>query len=199
LFVQLQGAVVDAVPCHLLCIDLQPDAIPEREPAIASIAAARQLLALGRRLGWSIAHTRRRTRQPVIRSRSGGASGLNPLMSEQVFFHDNRSVADSASLASLLHGWREETVFVASFDHVALLSCLLACYEPGPRLVIVEDVMSLQQLGDAGAISAFHGAAWRLAFGATSIDEILADVGRKGVHMFPLPASAGELGHDMPV
>ena len=108
-------------------------------------------------------------------------------MSEQVFFHDNRSVADSPGLAALLHTWREDTVMVASFDHVALLSCLLACYEPGPRLVLVEDVMSLQQLGDAAAISAFHGAAWRLAFKTTTLADILQQTSRKGIHMFPLP------------
>jgi len=179
---------MEALPNRLLCIDLQGDALPGHEPAPAAVAAARQLLTLGRRLGWSIAHTRRRTRQPIIRARNATATGLNPLMSEQVFFHDNRSVADSPGLASLLQTWRSDHVMVASFDHVALLSCLLACYEPGPRLVLVEDVMSLQQLGDAAAISAFHGAAWRLAFKTTKLADILSQTSRKGVAMFPLAA-----------
>ncbi len=183
-------ALPNLLPTRLLCIDLQGDALPGHEPAPEAVASARQLLTLGRRLGWSIAHTRRRTRQPIIRARNASATGLNPLMSEQVFFHDNRSVADSPGLAALLHTWRDDTVMVASFDHVALLSCLLACYEPGPRLVLVEDVMSLQQLGDAAAISAFHGAAWRLAFKTTTLADILSQTSRNGIAMFPFQTEA---------
>jgi hypothetical protein len=166
-------------PTRLLCIDLQVDALPEHSPDAKSVCGARQLLALGRRLGWTIVHARRRT-QPVIRARDGSPNaGLNPLMSEKVFFHDGRSVAESPGLASLLHEWRNETVFVAAFDHVALLSCLLACYEPGPRLVLVEDVISLKSMGDASAVDAFHGTAWRLAFGATTIGGIISEASRR--------------------
>lgn len=165
---------------RLLCIDLQVDALPDHAPDPKSISGARQLLSLGRRLNWQIVHARRRT-QPVIRVRDGStAAGLNPLMSEKVFFHDGRSVAESPGLASLLHEWRSESVFVVAFDHVALLSCLLACYEPGPRMVLVEDVISLKSLGDTSAVDAFHGTAWRLAFGATNIAGIIAEAKRRG-------------------
>jgi hypothetical protein len=165
---------------RLLCIDLQVDALPDHEPDPKSVSGARQLLSLGRRLGWQIVHARRRT-QPVIRARDGSTSaGLNPLMSEKVFFHDGRSVAESPGLSSLLHEWRNDAVYVAAFDHVALLSCLLACYEPGPRMVLIEDVISLDALGDTSAIDAFHGAAWRLAFGKTGIAGIIADAKRRG-------------------
>ena len=83
---------MDAMPCRLLCIDLQIDAVPDREPNAEALTGARQLLTLGRRLGWTVAHTRRRTQQPVIRARGGGSlTGLNPLMSEQVFFHERHS------------------------------------------------------------------------------------------------------------
>jgi hypothetical protein len=188
---------MEAMPCRLLCIDLQPDAVPDREPDPAAFAAARQLLTLGRRLNWTIAHTRRRTHQPVIRTRnSGSASGFNPLMSEQVFFHDQRSVADSPGLSTLLHTWRNETVLVAAFDPLALLSCLLACYEPGPRLMLVEDTTSLSDLRDAAPVSAFHGAGWKRAFAATDLASLIARAGRNGVHMFP---SAGEPAFDMTV
>lgn len=188
---------MDAIPCRLLCIDLQIDAVPDREPNRDALTGARELLTLGRRLGWTVAHTRRRTHQPVIRARGGSATGLNPLMSEQVFFHEQRSVADSPGLSALLHSWREETVLVAAFDPVALLSCLLACYEPGPRLVLVEDVTSLQALGEAASVSAFHGAAWKLAFGATTLDELLARAKRQGIHLFP--TAVGEHASGMPV
>jgi nicotinamidase-related amidase len=189
---------MDAMPCRLLCIDLQIDAVPDREPDPDALTGARELLTLGRRLGWTVAHTRRRTNQPVIRARSGvSATGLNPLMSEQVFFHEQRSIADSPGLSALLHAWRDETVLVAAFDPVALLSCLLACYEPGPRLVLVEDVTSLQALGEAAPVSAFHGAAWKLAFGATTLDDLLARAKRQGIHLFP--TSAGEHTSGMPL
>jgi len=132
--------------------------VPDREPNAEALTGARQLLTLGRRLGWTVAHTRRRAhRQPVIRARGGGfanraqsadvGTGLLP-----------RAALDRgfAGASALLHSWRDETVLVAAFDPVALLSCLLACYEPGPRLVLVEDVTSLQELGEAAPVSAFH-------------------------------------------
>jgi hypothetical protein len=177
---------MNAMPCRLLCIDLQPDAVPDREVDPDTTAAARELLTLGRRLGWTIAHTRRRTHQPVIRTRGGPvATGLNPLMSEQVFFHDNRSIADSQGLASLLHSWRDETVLIAAFDPMALMSCVLACHEPGPRLLLVEDVTPLSDLRAASPVSAFHGAGWKGAFGAITLAELVKRANRQGVHIFP--------------
>lgn len=184
---------MNAPTSRLLCIDLQVDALPDHEPDPKSVAGARQLLALGRRLNWQVVHARRRT-QPVIRARDGSTSaGLNPLMSEKVFFHDGRSVAESHGLTSLLHEWRNESVFVAAFDHVTLLSCLLASYEPGPRMVLVEDVISMKALGDTSAIDAFHGTAWRLAFGATNIAGIIADAKRRGG-----PTALLEVGGERP-
>ena len=165
-------------PCRLLCIDLQVDAVPGREPDASSIFGARQLLTLARRLGWTIAHARRRT-QVVIRSRNGAQSGLNPLMTEQVFFHDGRSIADSQGLADLLYSWRGETVYVAAFDHVSLLSCLIACSEQGPKLVLIEDVPPLQTLTDPAARQDFHGAATRLAAGSTTIGGIIKESSRR--------------------
>lgn len=178
-----------AAASRLLCIDLQADAFPDLSGQQTPVAGARQLLALGRRLNWQIVHTRRRT-QPVIRARAHSASaGLNPLMSEHVCFHDDRSLASAPGLPALLHAWRNETVLVVAFDPVALLSCLLACHEPGPRMVLVEDVMSLGTFKEACAIDAFHGAAWRLAFGATSLARLLAEAGPQGAGM----ASSGAL------
>lgn len=190
---------MDITACRLLCIDLQVDAVPGCEPAPSSIFGARQLLTLGRRLGWSIAHARRRT-QIVIRSRNGAQSGLNPLMSEQVFFHDGRSIADSQGLADLLYTWRGETVFVAAFDHVALLSCLLACYEQGPRLVLVEDVPPLQTLTDVSAREDFRGAATRLAAGSTTIGGIIKETNRRlGVKIAPLNEPFDRSASNIPV
>jgi hypothetical protein len=176
---------MNPLPTKLLCVDLQADAVPGCEPDQRAMSSARELLTVGRRLGWTIAHTRRRT-QPVIRARAGSIGGINPLMSEQVFFHDGRSIAESPGLATLLRSWRDETVLVAAFDHVALLSCLLACHEPGPLLMLVEDVTPLRALEEASANGTFHGAAWRLAFGATTIPKLVADAERRqGVALFP--------------
>lgn len=177
---------MDALPCRLLCIDLQHDAVPDREPDAFAAEGARQLLTLGRRLNWTIAHTRRRTHQPVIRTRnSAQATGLNPLMSEQVFFHDNRTIANSHGLASLLHDWRGETILVAAFDPMALMSLVLACHEPGPRLLLVEDVTPLSDLRDAVPVSAFHGKGWKGAFGAITLADLIKRANRQGVHLFP--------------
>lgn len=189
---------MDAMPCRLLCIDLQADAVPDREVDTRASTGARDLLTLGRRLGWTIAHTRRRTRLPVIRTRGGPvATGLNPLMSEQVFFHDNRSIADSQGLANLLHDWRDETVLVAAFDPMALMSCVLACHEPGPRLLLVEDVTPMSELREASPVSAFHGAGWKGAFSAITLADLVKRARRQGVHLFPTPV--GEHARGMPV
>lgn len=184
---------------RLLCIDLQVDAVPGCEPAASSIFGARQLLTLGRRLGWTIAHARRRT-QVVIRSRNAAQSGLNPLMTEQVFFHDGRSIADSQGLADLLYRWRGQTVYVAAFDHVALLSCLLACHEQGPKLVLIEDVPPLQTLTDPAAAQDFKGAASRLAAGSTTIGGIIKESSRRhGIKVASSGEPVGQPGGPMAV
>lgn len=180
---------MDALPCRLVCVDLQADAVPDRTPDPQATHAARQLLTLGRRLGWTIAHTRRRASQPLIRTRNtGAATGLNPLMSEPVFFHDTRSLADSHGLADLLHEWRGEAILVAAFDPMALMSLVLACHEPGPRLLVVEDVTPLADLRAATPVGAFHGKAWKGAFSQVTLADLVRRASRQGVHLFPGPS-----------
>ena len=189
---------MDVSPCRLVCVDLQADAVPDRAPDAKANHAARQLLTLGRRLGWTIAHTRRRTHQPLIRTcNTGAATGLNPLMSEPVFFHDTRSLAESHGLAALLHEWRGETILVAAFDPMALSSLVLACHEPGPRLLLVEDVTPLSDLRAATPVSAFHGKGWKGAFGQITLADLIRRANRQGVHLFP--ATAGERPRPMPI
>lgn len=184
---------------RLLCIDLQVDAVPGCAPDPSSIFGARQLLTLARRLGWTIAHARRRT-QVVIRARNGAQAGMNPLMTEQVFFHDDRSIAGSQGLADLLNNWRDETVYVAAFDHVALLSCLLACHEHGPKLMLIEDVPPLQTLTDPAARQDFRGAATRLAAGSTTIGGIIKESSRRtGIKMATINDLVGDSGRGMSV
>lgn len=148
-----------------------------------AIFGARQLLAMGRRMGWTIAHARRRNSATAPTDLSDAQQGATrPLKSERVFFRPGRSVSESPGLISLLEEWRGETVFVAAFDHVALLSCLLASYEHGPRLILVEDVLSLRSLTGRTSIDAFRTAAWHLAAGSTTITGILGEIERR-----PLP------------
>lgn len=177
----------DALPTRLLCIDLQADAIPDGEIDPRASVAARQLLQLARRLDWTVAHTRRRTTRPVIRARSGATTGLNPLMTEPVYFHDQRSIADNHGLAALLHDWRAHPVLVAAFDPLALLSLVLACHEPGPKLLLVEDVTPLGELRAAAPANAFHGSGWKGAFGAITLAELARRATRDGVQLFPAP------------
>lgn len=171
---------MDEHTTRLLCIDLQIDASLGLEPDAHAIFGARQLLTLGRRHGWSIAHTRRRSSGAaaageITDTRIGA---MRPLMSERVFFRPHRSTAESPGLSALLESWRGQTVLIAAFDHVALLSCLLACYDQGPRLVLVEDVLSPHTLADTTSMDAFRAAARRLAAGATTIAGVIDDAGR---------------------
>ena len=171
---------METLPGRLLCIDLQIDPASGPEPDAMAIFGARQLLAMGRRMGWTIAHARRRNSATAPADLSDAQLGaMRPLKSERVFFRPGRSVSESTGLVSLLEEWRSETVFVAAFDHIALLSCLLACYEHGPRLVLVEDVLSLRSLTGRTSIDAFRTAAWHLAAGSTTIAGILGEIERR--------------------
>ncbi len=161
------------LPSRLLCLDLQIDPANGLDPDPHAVFGARQLLAMGRRLGWTIAHVRRRTA-------TGGAhgdvraSGLRPLLSERVFIRNGSTIAGVPGLHALLEDWRDETVYIAAFDHVALMSCLLACYDHGPHLVVVEDAVNSGAAARRAANEAFRSAEAHLGSGATSISGILA-------------------------
>lgn len=157
----------------LLCIDLQVDAGAGLQPDAPAIFGARQLLAIGRGLGWTIVHARRRSQAPADRGQI--PPGVRPLKTERVFFRGGRSITGSPGLCAMLESWRGETVYVAAFDHIALMSCLLQVYDRGPHLVLVEDALA------AGAphagkpsLEAFNAVQAQLACGATSISRILA-------------------------
>jgi hypothetical protein len=183
---------MDTLPGHLLCIDLQVDPACGLEPSAKAIFGARQLLTMGRRLGWTIAHARRRSSSGASTDHADQRTGaMRPLMSERVFFRSGRSISDSPGLLKLLESWRGETVFVAAFDHVALLSCLLACYEHGPRLVLVEDVLCLRSLSGKTSIDAFRTAAWHLSAGSTSIAGIIAQADHRLAPATPLASVVG--------
>ncbi len=166
-------------PIRLLCIDFQVDTALGLEPDSQAVFGARQLLAFARRSGWTVVHVRRRSSGAAAAGEITDTriAAIRPLMSERVFFRATRSVADLPGLAALLERWRGQSVLVAAFDHVALLSCLLGCYEQGPRLVLVEDALSLRTLTDTTSIEAFRTAARRLAAGSTTLAEVAA-VGR---------------------
>jgi hypothetical protein len=176
---------------HLLCIDLQVDPTPGVESDAQAIFFARQLLTMGRRLGWNIVHARRRLSAAALQSDADmRASAMRPLKSERVFFRSSRSLSECHGFAQQLKRWRGETVLVAAFDQVALLSCLLACYEHGPRLVLVEDVLALNALSGKTSMDAFRTAAWHLAAGTTTIADLVASEQRTLVEF--LPSAAGE-------
>jgi hypothetical protein len=191
---------------HLLCIDLQVDRAVGLNPAPQAIFGARQLLTMGRRLGWNIAHTRRRVPSVSASSDAPGApsevraGAMRPLMTERVFFRNTRSILDSAGLCRLLDGWRNETIFVAGFDHVAVLSCLLACYEAGPRIVLVDDVVAMSTLPSQATIDAFSAAARHLGAGSTTIAEIAAEAdGRPSPTLASLSTAIGARRQGMPL
>lgn len=184
---------MDTLPTRLLCIDLQVDPAFGLEPDAKAIFGARQLLTMGRRLGWTVAHARRRSHTTPSNDHGDARMGaMRPLMTEHVFLRSTRSVADSPGIMKLLESWRGETVFVAAFDQVALLSCLLACYEHGPRLVLVEDVLSMRAIAGKTSIDAFRTAAWHLAAGTTSIAGIVSETERRLIAEAPaLPSAVG--------
>jgi hypothetical protein len=165
---------------RLLCIDLQVD--PERglQPDPAAIFGARALLSMGRRLGWTIAHTRMRGKIAPLGFGETRISGMRPLMSERVFLRSGRSVMESAGLLSLLDEWKDETVYVAAFDHVTLLSCLLACYDRGPRMVLIENALSVSaSLATRTALESFLKTAGHLAAGSVTLHSIVSRVERR--------------------
>jgi len=186
---------MDTMPGRLLCIDLQVDPVFGIEPEAKAIFSARQLLTMGRRLGWEIAHARRRIpNMPNAGVNDARTGAMRPLMSERVFFRSGRAISESAGLTSLIESWRGEQVFVAAFDHVALLSCLLACYEHGPRLILVEDVLSLHALTGRTSVDAFRTAASHLSAGSTTISGILAQADHRLAPVGLMAAPAAPVG-----
>jgi hypothetical protein len=167
---------MDGEVSRLLCIDLQVDPAHGLEPDARAVFGARQLLAIGRRLGWSIAHVRRHVSGPVEPSEAAEQAmvGIRPLATERVFMRHGRAVTDSPGLMSLLEMWREETIYVASFDNVALLSALVACFDQGPHLVLVEDAISSVSPYARTSMEAFRGVQSQLAVGSMSVAQILA-------------------------
>jgi hypothetical protein len=175
---------------RLLCIDLQVD--PERglQPDPAAIFGARALLSMGRRLGWTIAHTRMRGGKAAPPGfGETRISGMRPLMSERVFLRSGRSVMESAGLLSLLDEWKDETVYVAAFDHVTLLSCLLACYDRGPRMVLIENALSVSaSLATRTGLESFLKTAGHLAAGSVTLHSLVSRVERREEPFQPKPA-----------
>lgn len=165
-------------PGKLLCIDLQIDPALGLAPDPQAVFGARQLLAASRRLGWSIVHARRRSvggagREEAQATRLAGA--LRPLPTEPVFLRPDRAIAESHGLLSFLEGWRGSTVFIASFDRVATLSCLLACHGYGPRFIMVDDAMAGPAPKDGRAArESFRDVATDLSVGAMALSAIFA-------------------------
>jgi hypothetical protein len=199
---------MDQKPARLLCIDLQVDRANGLSPAPQAIFGARQLLTMGRRLGWTIAHTRRRLApaSPSVLSETPDAlldvraGAMRPLMSERVFFRTGRSILGSVTLCKLLDRWRSDTVFVAGFDHVAVLSCLLACYENGPRILLVDDVVAMSTMPSQASMEAFQSAAWHLGASSTTIAAIAAEAdGRARPVLASLSPPVGVRSQGMPV
>ncbi len=162
-------------PRRLLCIDLRLDADIDPRPDARCIAAAQGLLAVGRRRGWEIVHTRLRNAAGADARREHDE--LRPLMNERVLAHEHRLVGRSPALARLAEAWRGEDVHVVAFDPVALLSCLIETLETGPRFVLVDDVLPFRATtSDPGAsdpgAGALHAAACRLSAGCTTLSAI---------------------------
>lgn len=169
-------------PSRLLCIDLQVDPARGLKPEPRCIFGARQLLTIGRRMGWDIAHTRLRLPDGFASAPAASAAvlgSLRPLTNERLLTRPDRSLAHSPAVSRLLDQWRRETVYVAAFDHVALLSCLLECHEVGPRIILVEDaVPASAALGGDQAMDAFRTAAANLAAGTITIPTLVAKLQR---------------------
>jgi hypothetical protein len=181
--------------CRLLCIDLQIDASGVAPPEARAIFGGRQLLAMARDLRWDVVHGRRRS------AASGAAdisderlAGLRPLMSERVFLRSGRPVTESAGLTALLDSWSRETVYVAAFDSIALLSCLLACYERGPRLVLVEDTLSATSIASGRSPNdVLRAAAHHLAADSTTLSDIIRAT---ATTVTRLPRTISRVRHD---
>jgi hypothetical protein len=176
--------MTDERAARLLCIDLQIDARRGLQPDPRAVFGARQLLAVGRALGWSIAHTRLRG------AVSGEAwmGGLRPLLSEPVFQRSARPITASPGLVSLLDDWRDEPVYVAAFDPVSLLSCLVECCDRGPRFILVEDALAVG--ASRPAVEACRTAASMLAGRTTTIPAILSNRPRVTPLRPPAPLQA---------
>ena len=150
-------------PCpRLLCIDLQTG---ERAPEARAVFGARQLLSVARRCRWPVIHTRLRNDAmsgPGMDARH--AAALRPLTSERVFLRNRRSSADCPALIDQLEQWSRDTVYLASFDPMALLALLIDRADRGPNFVLVDDALS--HGASEQVLSAAHALAPRITIAA---------------------------------
>lgn len=164
---------------RLLCIDLQPDEARGLTADAHAVFGARQLLSIARRCGWSVIHTRLRPDVALhgdapASTISGRTGGLRPLTTERVFLRERRPIVDCPQLMDQLERWSRDTVYVAAFDPLALLSLLIDRLDRGPRFVLVEEAIAAE--GASQVSDPFRLAACSLA-STTSVRLLAEDFG----------------------
>lgn len=145
------------------------------------------MLSIARRCGWSVIHTRLRashlTEADPTEVRAGG---VRPLTTERVFLRSRRSLLDSPQLLEQLDQWSRETVYVAAFDPVALISLLIDRLDRGPNFLLVQEAIAanLATTGRA-ALDPFCSAAYSLA-PSISLPALVASLGYQPQTATPL-------------
>lgn len=149
------GRLLDAGP-WLVCLDLQREFVsqgrPLHSPGVENrLGACAGLLAHARDAGWPVIHAHRRRDSGLFSDRSEFSrpiEGLEPLVSEALFFRSQMSAFAAPGLRRMAPPTPGTRVFVAalSLDN-ACLATVLQGADLGLKITVAEDLLGASPLG----------------------------------------------------
>ena len=131
----------------LICLDLQRDYVvpgrPRYAPANAGVVeACRRVLGDAREAGWRVVHSQVRHETAPMLMFGAPIEGLQPLVSESVFFRSGLSAFANPAFASKLGEARGADVYLIGFSLPdTCLATALAARDQGLSLTLIEDAI----------------------------------------------------------
>ena len=131
----------------LICLDLQRDYVvpgrPRYAPANAGVVeACRKVLGHARQAGWRVVHSQVRHETTPMLMFGAPIEGLQPLVSESVFFRSGLSAFANPAFASKLGEARGADVYLIGFSLPdTCLATALAARDQGLSLTLIEDAI----------------------------------------------------------
>jgi len=131
----------------LICLDLQRDYVvpgrPRYVPANAGVVeACRRVLGHARQAGWRVVHSQERHETAPTLMFGAPIEGLQPLVTESVFFRRGLSAFANPAFASKLSEARGADVHLIGFSLPdTCLATALAARDEGLSLTLIEDAI----------------------------------------------------------
>ena len=130
----------------LICLDLQRDYVvpgrPRYAPANAGVVeACRRVLAHARQAGWRVVHSQVRHETTPTLMFGAPIEGLQPLVTESVFFRSGLSAFANPAFATRLSEARGEVYLIGFSLPDTCLATALGARDQGLSLTLIEDAI----------------------------------------------------------